>query len=273
MSEEIRPSILAGTWYPKDPEDIQKMIRDFFQRVDSPPLPGRIFGLISPHAGYIYSGQTAAYGYQQLKNRSFDVVVILSPMHHYGPGDYVINGDIAYETPLGNVPVQKDLLNQLMERVRIETIFFDQEHAIEIQLPFLQSVLDSFSIIPIMVGHNRVDQVEEMVSGLTDILYDKNPLLIASTDLHHMNQYEAVKSADARVAGALASFDLPVIRSVLSEPGCTVCGRVPISIVLEVAGRLGAHAVRILHQTTSADVIGNYIPGQYNVGYLSAVVQ
>ena len=273
MSEEIRPSILAGTWYPKSPEKIQKIIRDFFQRIDSPPLPGRIFGLISPHAGYIYSGQTAAYGYKQLINRSFDVVVILSPMHHYGPGDYVVNGDIAYETPLGDVPVNRELLNKLMERVHIETMFFDQEHAIEIQLPFLQTVLDSFSIIPIMVGHNRVDQVEEMVSGLTDILADKNPLLIASSDMHHMNRYEAVKSADAQVAEALASFDLPGIRTVLSEPGCTVCGRVPISIVLEVALRLGAGSVRILDQTTSADVMGNYIPGQYNVGYLSAVIQ
>jgi AmmeMemoRadiSam system protein B len=272
MSEEVRPSILAGTWYPKKPEQIQHVIQTFFQKVDSPPVPGPVLGLICPHAGYIYSGQTAAYGYHQLKNQSFDVVVILSPMHHYGPGDYVINGDIAYETPLGEVPVQRDLLNKLIERVKIETIFFDQEHAIEIQLPFLQSVLDSFSIIPIMVGHNRVDQVEEMVSGLVDILDGSHPLLIASTDLHHMNQYEAVKAADARVAETLTSFDLSAIRAVLSEPDCSVCGRVPVSIILDVARRLGAHSIQILHQTTSADVVGNYIPGQYNVGYLSAAI-
>jgi AmmeMemoRadiSam system protein B len=272
MSEEVRPSILAGTWYPKKPEEIQNIIQTFFQRVDSPMLPGHVVGLICPHAGYMYSGQTAAYAYHQLKNRSFDVVVILSPMHHYGPGDYVINGDIAYETPLGDVPVHRDLLNRLMERVKIETMFFDQEHAIEIQLPFLQSVLGSFSIIPIMVGHNRVDQVDEMVSGLVDILHDKYPLVIASTDLHHMNQYEAVKSADARVAEALASFDLTAIRAVLSEPGCTVCGRVPLSIMLDLSRRLGASSVQILHQTTSADVIGNYMPGQYTVGYLSAAI-
>lgn len=272
MSEEVRPSILSGNWYPQDPGKIARMIREYMSQVQTPPIRGRIFGLISPHAGYIYSGKTAAHGYKQLENREIDVVVILCPMHHYGPGDYVVNGDIAYETPLGNVPVNREILNEISQQIHIEQMFFDQEHAIEIQLPFLQTVLDDFTIVPIMVGHNDVNQVSPMVDALVKVLFDKNCLLIASTDLHHINDYESVQMRDKAVVNALMTYDLPYIRSVLSEPGCSVCGRVPVSIVLETAKKLGALSVQVLHQTMSADVLGNYIPGQYNVGYLSAAI-
>ncbi|MBN2103105.1 AmmeMemoRadiSam system protein B [bacterium] len=272
MSEEIRPSILAGTWYPKNPDKLKHMIQKYLDHVEIPSIKSRIFGLITPHAGYIYSGQTAAYGYKQLLHREIDVVAIFCPMHHYGPGNYVVNGDIAYETPLGDVPVNRNLLNRLKKYVEIEEMFFDQEHAIEIQLPFLQSVLKNFSILPIMVGHNHVNDVEDMVSGLVEILHDQSALLVASSDMHHMNDYDAVKLNDTMVVDALKTYDLTNIRDVLSSSGCSVCGRVPISVVLETAKRLGAMNIQVLSQTNSADVIGSYIPGQYTVGYLSAAV-
>jgi AmmeMemoRadiSam system protein B len=124
MSEEIRPSILAGNWYPGHPEKLKNMIQSFLKQAGSVPIRQKIYGLICPHAGYIYSGQTAAYAYNQMIGREFDTAVILSPMHHYGPGNYMINGDIAYETPLGNVPIDKDLLSRLMSYVPIEEMFF-----------------------------------------------------------------------------------------------------------------------------------------------------
>jgi len=272
MSEEIRPSILAGTWYPKNPEKLKNMIQRYLDNVEMPFIRGRIFGLICPHAGYMYSGQTAAYGYKQLIQREIDVVAILCPMHHYGPGNYIVNGDIAYETPLGDVTINRHLLDRLRTYVKIEEMFFDQEHAIEIQLPFLQSVLDNFTILPIMIGHNDVNDVESIVSGLVEVLHDQRALLIASSDMHHMNDYDAVKSNDAVIVDAFMTYNLSNIRNALSAPGCSVCGRVPVSIILEAAKRLGAITVQVLNQTNSADVIGSYIPGQYTVGYLSAAI-
>jgi len=272
MSEEVRPSISAGSWYPNDPEKLKQMIHEFFGNVESSSIRGRIFGLISPHAGFIYSGQTAAYAYKQLYLREFDVVVILCPMHHPGPGKYVTSGDIAYETPLGDVPVDRDLLRQLQKSVDIEEMFFDKEHAIENQLPFLQSVLSHFKILPIMVGHMDVHDVEDIVAGLTDLLNGRSALLVASTDLNHMYDYDAVKSNDERVINTLVSYDLTSIRQLFSQKEMTVCGQVPVSIVLDVAKRQGALSVHILNHTTSVDVIGSYIPGQYTVGYLSALI-
>ncbi|MBN1783192.1 AmmeMemoRadiSam system protein B [bacterium] len=272
MSEEFRPSILAGTWYPKDPEKLRNMINGFFDKTDPSPVKGHVLGLISPHAGYMYSGQTAAHGYKALLNRDYDVVVIFCPMHHYGQGDFVVNGDIAYETPLGQVPVNRSILNELKSAVPIEEMYFDQEHAIEIQLPFLQVVLKDFTILPIMVAKSDFEGLEPMISGLVRVLFDKRVLMIASTDMHHINDYQSVQKQDRKVADALATYDMPTIRHTLSCPGCSVCGRVPLIIVLETLKRFGAKTIKILHQTHSADVIGNYGSGQYTVGYLSAAV-
>jgi AmmeMemoRadiSam system protein B len=133
-------------------------------------------------------------------------------------------------------------------------------------------ISEKFSILPIMVGHSDVNQVEDIVTGLTKILKDTNHILIASSDMHHINDYHSVQQKDKKVIEALQSFYMPEIRKVFSEPGCSVCGRVPISIVLETAKRLGAQEVRILHHTNSSEVTGNYGPGQYTVGYVSAAI-
>ncbi len=273
LSEEVRPSILAGNWYPKDADTLGKHIDTYLANADIAPAKSRILGLISPHAGYIYSGQTAAWGYKLISAQTPETVIILSPMHHYGPGKYVVNGDTAYETPLGDVPVNREMLEALKKHVRIEEMYFDQEHAIEIQLPFLQRLFDRFSILPVMVGHNQPGDVDDIVHGLTEISKERNVLFIASSDMHHINAYEPVIDGDKRVRDALITYNLDLIREVLSQPGCSVCGKVPVSIILEVCRNLGALTVQILHHTCSADVIGNYIPGQYHVGYLSAAIR
>lgn len=271
MKSVIRPSVLAGEWYPRDSHTLEKMIRSYLDRVSPHESLGSIMGLISPHAGYVYSGFTAAHGYKQLIGQTYDVVVIVSPFHGYPIGRYMINPAGAYETPLGPVPVDKETIDALQQKVDISFIDVEEEHSIEIQLPFLQSTLKNFSIVPIMVGHRDVHDVEDMVSALYSLLLDKNALIIASTDLHHLHSYSEVVSKDALVVEAIASMELDRIRKVLAPETCTVCGKVPISIVTDVVRRSGGKRCIVLYRSNSKDEYKDIYPGTYTVGYMSAV--
>jgi AmmeMemoRadiSam system protein B len=271
MSKRIRSSAIAGSWYPGDPMQLQSLIQRYLDGVDVPPIQEEIIGLISPHAGYTYSGQTAAFGYKQLVGKSFDTVVILSPMHHWPTARYHVPDADCYETPLGQVSVRHDLVDQVLSGLDAAKIPDDPEHSLEIQLPFLQVVLTEFDLVPIMIGHADVRGVDEIVQNLIQISSDRNILFIASSDLHHIDDYDAVTVADERVISALESYDLTQIRDVLSRRDSTVCGRVPISILAEIAQKLGATGFSVLDHRNSGDITGEKQRGHYTVGYLSGV--
>ncbi len=269
MSKRIRPSAIAGSWYPADPDCLKSLIQRYLVGVDVPPIQEEIIGLISPHAGYTFSGQTAAFGYKQLIGKSFDTVVILSPMHHWPTARYHVPDADCYATPLGQVPIRHDLVDQVLSGLDAAKIPEDPEHSLEIQLPFLQVVLPVFDLVPIMVGHADVCGVDEIVQNLIQFSSKQNILFIASSDLHHLDDYDAVKAADEMVIKALESNDLTQIRDLLSRRDSTVCGRVPISILAEIAQQLGATGFRLLDHCNSGDVTGEKRRGQYTVGYLS----
>ncbi len=273
MHESVRPSILAGKgWYPGDPKELRQTIDRYFANVKLPSIKGNLMGLISPHAGYEFSGQTAAYGYKLLSNYQFDRVVIVSPLHRMFSDGYVICRTSFYETPLGRVPVDEESIDALSKTVRLDFVSYDNEHSLEIQLPFLQVILGEFQLIPIMVGMRDMYSCEDIVTGLVKIARKKRTLFVASSDLHHISSYEEVVKSDQRVIDTLAGYHMEKIRKVLTPSDCTVCGKVPISIVLDVTKRLGANQVKILYHTNSGDITGEKQTGQYTVGYLSAAM-
>jgi len=272
MDDEVRRSVIAGTWYSGNSELLRKTIEEYFANAEEQSVEGEIIGIISPHAGYSYSGQVAAYGYKQLAGKSIDVVTILSPFHRMPVGRYMVNSASCYETPLGKVPIEKELLKQITEEVGLTFVSQETEHSIEIQLPFLQVALKDFTLLPIMVGLGDVYGCQDIVEALLKVLKGKKSLLVASTDLHHIPDYDEVVKRDKAVVEALSSFDLNRIRKVLSPSDCSVCGKVPVSIVVDVAKRMGTNKLIVLHQTNSGDVTGEKQPGQYTVGYLSAAI-
>ncbi len=272
MDNSIRTSLIAGTWYPSDPGELRELITSYFHQVKIPAIEGKLVGLISPHAGYPFSGQTAAYGYRLIQDHQFDVVVVISPLHHTASGRYVVNKAASYWTPLGCVPIHQKLLKRLSNRIPITRVRDDGEHSLEIQLPFLQVALGDFALLPVMIGHGDINGCDDLTDALTEILGDLRALLVASSDLHHIADYNAVHAHDQRVIEALSTFDTKQIRSVLNRPDSTVCGKVPIAVVTDLARRIGANQVEILHHTTSGDVTGERESGHYTVGYLSAAI-
>jgi len=270
--QKIRRSPIAGSWYPGTAAQLGAMVDKFFDNVATPPVAGDLVALISPHAGYVYSGQTAAYSYKQTFGKKFASVVVIAPSHYAYLGDYATTTFTHFETPLGLVPVSRTLRDALALKTGLQAVAEDREHAVEIQLPFLQRAVGEFDFLPILMSTDSSDVCQRLGLALADVVRGKNILLVASTDLHHIENYAEVVRRDKVVVDAIASFDLERIEDVLMQPTCSVCGRMPVLTVLHAAQALGANRVQILHHTNSGDVTGNKMPGMYTVGYLAAAV-
>ena len=276
-SRTTRQSVIAGSWYPGTERSLARTVDDYFAQVDQPPVTGELWGLVSPHAGYAYSGQTAAYAYRQLQGRQVDTVVVMGPSHQAWVGDYAAGTEDAYETPLGLVPVDHAFVEDLAGRVSLRRVQGDAEHSLEIQLPFLQRQLGEFRLVPIMMSADLPGAAQRLAAALVEVIRQRltdgqHILLVASSDLHHIENYDEVVLRDQAVVDAIAAFDLPTLTSLLMAPRCSVCGRIPILTVLHAARALGADAVKVLHHTNSGDVTGQRRAGQYTVGYMAAAV-
>lgn len=276
---KVRPSGIAGQWYPGSQRALEATLDGFFGQVRQGPVEGELVGLIAPHAGYAYSGQTAAYAYKQLQGREFDAVVVISPIHQwaFGLGSYNVTEKAYYETPLGLVGVDEELVAALDKEAGIKRIGRESEHSLEIQLPFLQYMLGEFTMLPIMMGASAHDQggMEEcraLGQALANALTGKTALLVASTDLSHLNDYDEVVRIDSHTAKLVDAFDVDGMGEALIAGRSQACGGAAVMAMLTAAQALGANAAKVLHHTNSGDVTGMRAPGNYTVGYLAAAV-
>jgi len=273
--QSVRQSVIAGSWYPGTASGLTRTIDDYLGRVaDEPLVPGQLIGLICPHAGYAYSGPTAAHAYHQLQGRKLDTVVLMGPSHRAWVGDYAVSVEDAYETPLGLVPLDLDFIAALAGRAPLTRVRRDAEHSLEIQLPFLQRQLGDFFLVPIMMSADDPAVARRLAGALVETIKGRpgQTLLVASSDLHHIEQYDQVVRRDQQVVDAVAAYDLEALTSVLMDRHSTVCGRMPILTVLHAGRALGADKAQVLHHTNSGDVTGDRRPGQYTVGYMAAAI-
>ena len=273
----VRRSVIAGSWYPGTEQALRRMVADYVARVDQPLVSGHLHGLISPHAGYVYSGQTAAYAYRQLQGRPVGTVVVLAPSHRTWFDTCAVSAEDTYETPLGRVPIDRDWVEALAGRMRLQPIRGDAEHSLEIQLPFLQIMLGSFKLVPILMSADDPELARQLARALFETA-GQTPggrgdlLLVASSDMHHIPDYDEVLRRDRPVVDAVAAYDLQALTPLLMDRHCSVCGRIPILTVLHACRLLGADAVQVLHYITSGDVTGQRRAGEYTVGYMSAAI-
>src|SRR4030043_1662727 len=196
IMNKIRKSLIAGSWYPGDKQILEKTIKKYIYSEDRPVLKREIKGLISPHAGYDYSGKVAAKAYGLLEGRQSLNVVILSPLHHSLPSKYVFNSATHYETPLGVVPVNREVVNKMLKELNAEEVDEDREHSIEIQLPFLQVMMKDITLIPIMISHRDIYNTADIENVLIENMKNMNVIFIASSDLHHEYDYKKVIKKD-----------------------------------------------------------------------------
>lgn len=268
----VRDPAVAGQFYPGDKKSLEQEVDAMLGRARVSVPKGTIRGLISPHAGYMYSGGTAAHGYRLLEGKSFDVVIIVGPSHRdYFEGISVSPGS-AYRTPLGDVPIEdtvRDLLAASDPAIKVSSLGHRLEHSVEVQLPFLQRVLGSFSFVPVVMGDQQRGNCEILAKAISQASARKNVLLVASTDLSHYHPYDEAERLDRLVIEDVEQFKPDHLMDRLESNQAEACGGGPVVAVMKAAALLGATKVKILHHCNSGDIIPQR---DAVVGYLSAVI-
>ncbi len=276
----VRPSAIAGTWYPGSAPVLRRTVEGYLDAVVPQSLPGPVVALVAPHAGYAYSGATAAHAYAQVRGAAFSRVILFGPLHRpiWGSrlGAFMVPVEAAYRTPLGDVAIDRAYIQRLAERVNLTPVRGDQEHSLEIELPFLQVALGSFQLVPIMFGEHIADPgVPARLDGLAAALaalWDEHTLIVISTDLTHLENYAEVVRIDRKLVDLMAAFDVDGLAGALAAEEVQACGATGLIAGLRTAQKVGARGARVLKYTTSGDVTGDKRPGVYTVGYLAAVV-
>jgi AmmeMemoRadiSam system protein B len=271
-----RPSPIAGLWYEGDPQALRLKVEGFLANASLPELKGEVIALIAPHAGHRYSGATAGYAFRCVQGLAFDHVVVLSPYHDYHPAPLLTSGHPAYQTPLGEVSVDQDIVTRINAFLHAQTgsglvpVSSDREHALEIQLPFLQLALSgSFSLVPLMLRTFDPDLLYALGSAVSEALKGSRAILVASTDLSHQYSASQAYQLDAEMLNAIASLSPEkVLETELSGRGFA-CGAPAVAAALWAAVQMGADTAHILHHSTSGDVTGDM---HAVVGYGAAVV-
>jgi hypothetical protein len=272
----IRPSPIAGSWYPGNKAVLYETISEYLEHADEPRLPGKVFGLIAPHAGYFYSGSTAGYAYRCVQNETFDICAVFSPLHDYQPFDLLTSAHKVYATPLGEIPIAEKLVGEIGADLQsrsdlfLQRIAYDREHSLEIQLPFLQVALNgSFELIPIMVRTHHAGALRTAADSIARVLAGKRVLLVASTDLSHFYSLKEANVFDQVMTSQFTDFDPQGVLEAESAQQGFACGAGAVALTLWTAKLLGAKQVTLLHHTTSAEASGD--PSSV-VGYAAAAI-
>lgn len=238
VSEEIRSGVYAGSFYPKSEKELSKMIKGFLVKAKSQKkLKGKLRALIVPHAGYIYSGSVAANAYSFLEKEKSKNIILFGPTHHaYFEGIFSFSG--YWITPLGKIKVTSADLPILKN---------DNEHSLEVQLPFLQTVLENFSFTPIIYGEIQPEELADIINSEMK----KESVLIASSDLSHYLSYELAKKIDKETINAVLELNLEKFIDVGDA-----CGKIGISalIILAKKNKWKAH---LLMYKNSGDTAGD----------------
>jgi AmmeMemoRadiSam system protein B len=266
----IRRSAVAGSFYPGDPEILSRQIEGYLSNVKPLDIKG-ISALVSPHAGYIYSGQVAAYSFRQVLGEKYNSIIIIAPSHtEYFDFISVYHGD-AYETPLGLAAVDMEGVLKLEEAsplIERSHSGHGSEHSLEVQLPFLQIVLgEDLKIIPVVIGNQSPANITALGEAIGNTFSGENILIVASTDLSHYHPYDTAVSLDSQVQNIIEKFDSSKLIRDLSREEAEMCGGGPVASAMIASKLMGSDSSIILNYANSGDVSGDR---SAVVGYLSA---
>lgn len=260
---KIRPPAVAGSWYPDDSHKLAEMVDRML--AGAAPVNGSPVALVVPHASYLFSGPIAASGFKQLQGETYDVAIIIGTDHHPPLSQPIsVWAEGGFETPLGVVPVDEETAQALVAtdfRILADPAAHAAEHAIEMQLPFLQRVCPHCPIVPILMSTDDEETVAALAKALLSVLGGKKAVVIASSDLSHDAQQAAAVRVDQATLAAMESGHAGMVRKAIAAsmaanvPGLTTCacGLGPILVTMRVAQELGANITTLLNYASSAN--------------------
>jgi hypothetical protein len=265
----IRRAAVAGSWYPGTAPALAAAV-DRHLALATREVGGDLMALVAPHAGLMYSGPVAAYAYRLLRDRSFDVAVLVGPSHFVGFDGVAMYRAGGFETPLGVAPIDESCAEALRAA---SPIFRDhpgahaREHSLEMQLPFLQRVAPDAKILPLLMGYQTAETARALGDALAVALDGRKALLIASTDLSHYHDAATASRLDAVVIDHVTRFDADGLQHALDLQPEHACGGGPLVAVMRAAKLRGARDAVVLDYADSGDVSGDK---SAVVGYLAA---
>ena len=270
----------SGHWYPAAETELRRMVDSFLTDVRVEGLKDKIVAVIAPHAGFKYSGQGAAFSFKPLMKQKFDKVIILAPSHYASfRGLSILRADY-YKTPLGLIKIDMDICKSLLKEELISTISYahTKEHSLENMLPFIQRTLKKFQMVPIIVGQLKNDDYEILARTIKKYI-DENSLIVVSSDFTHYGHYfgyvpfplnkdtrQKIKELDHGAIDRIVNVDFVGYQHYLVKTGATICGRVPIGLLLKILPE--AVKGKLVHYYMSGDRTGNY---RNSVSYASIV--
>ena len=279
----LRKPAVAGSFYDADSTSLKKQIENcFLHKIGPGEIPlvnpkreNNIIGLISPHAGYMYSGPVAANGFYKIAlDGGPDTIIILGPNHRGFGEDISIMVEGKWKTPLGELEIDTDIAENILKNYK--TIKKDKkahqfEHSIEVQLPFIQYIFGkNIKFVPICMTRQDINTDIEIAQSICSSVVDKNILIIASSDFTHYEPQEYAENVDKQAINAILEFNPKKLYDIIYRQNLTMCGPGPITVMLIVCETLGAKKAELLKYATSGDVSGEY--GQV-VGYASIIIK
>ena len=268
----IRSPVVAGQFYPSDPQALKKMIASFGIKI--PKDRQKAIACILPHAGYIYSGKVAAKALAEIDIGTS--CIILGPNHTGTGAPYSLVREGTWKTPLGSVPIDTELADRLLKNSKYleeDEVAHAYEHSIEVELPLIQEIgRTDFSLVPIILatGDNLVykDIASAIATAVQQSKYDVT--IIASSDMTHYEPQEDANRKDKEAIEALLKLDPKELLEKIDRYQISMCGYIPAVIALMAAKILGAKKARLVAYQTSGDVTGDF---SSVVGYASIVIQ
>ncbi|MFH1238745.1 MAG: AmmeMemoRadiSam system protein B, partial [bacterium] len=255
---DVRQPAVAGMFYPDQAATLKSMVDDYLSKVPEQKVEGELMALIVPHAGYLFSGQVAAYAFKQLENKAYETVIVIGPSHQVGFDGIAVDTRDGYMTPLGEVKIDKSLVKKIIAQNKKITFYpaaFKEEHSVEVEIPFLQRALKKeFKLVPIVMGNPTMANCEILAKAIVKSIANKNVLLVASSDMSHYYSYNQAVMMDKLVLADLEKFDLDGLTKHLDAGAGQLCGQGPVIAVLLAAKQLGADKINVLKYANSGDV-------------------
>jgi AmmeMemoRadiSam system protein B len=262
----IRKPVVAGQFYPGVKKELKNMIKSCFEHKFGPGTYSiesieKIFGVVCPHAGYVYSGPTACHSYKSISNQNPELVIIIGP-NHFGVGkDAATMIDAYWQTPLGTVQVDSESAKQVAEISRfieIDEYSHSQDHSLEVQVPMLQEIFSNdFQILPIILRSQNMETAIDVGNAVTEIAKKKNAIIVASSDFTHYEKNSFAHQQDKALIEPILEMDVERFYQVLNERRVTACGYGAMASTMIACKNLGAKKGKLLSYATSGDVSGD----------------
>jgi len=269
---ESKNADFAGSWYPSNSQELSSMLNGFIAQAEKKEVNGEILGLISPHAGFVYSGPVAAYGYKLIQGKIINTAIIVGFNHRFGHEGIAVCDYDSYKTPLGEVPIDVELSNKIiMQNKKIYSLkkAFNNENSTEMQVPFLQTAISGFKLVIIQMGEQSLENCKILADALSEVLKGRDDfILIASTDMCHYLPYETANEMDSSTISIIKSFDPVNFYTESSlKSHALMCGYGAVCAVMTACKILGADEIALLKYANSGDTA---FDKRSVVGYMSA---